>query len=309
METGRGLHDADTTSPGGPDLKDSSRLPPASGEEHEGQRRILLVDDVEVYREMGRVILKRLGHVVTTAANGETAAKLACQQSFDLIFMDLQMPVLDGFGATARIRAHERTTGAHVPIVAMTCPNPGVWEKCLAAGMDGHLSKPVQRVDIIDVINRHRRFDRASCTTPDTEGHGQPAAIRPTDEETAADLVPVFDRGGLLDLLCGDEAMAEKFLELYLNTVGGYLDQLAAALFSANVKQVHILAHTIKGAAINIGALQVSELAHQLETLVREGGLAGAVELFDGLMSSVIRFRREAESGREKPLASRQYDR
>jgi CheY-like chemotaxis protein len=310
-------------------LYDVPNVSPDSGDsidEHQKQYHILLADDVEIYREMGRVILKRLGHRVTLAQNGAEAATLASRQPFDMIFMDIQMPVLDGFDATARIRIHEKLTRLHVPIIAMTCPCLGVWEKCFAAGMDGYLSKPVQRDDVISTISRQFEKEKAdnlarsqipaplpsgiaseaSAAPPGvTSGNCDPASAQqsPRDSATALlfvpdsplELMPVFDRNGLMDLLYGEEELVKKFLNLYLASVGSYLDQLSAALFAADVVQVHVLSHSMKGAAVNIGALRVCDAAHRLETLARAGDLEGAVGIFDTLMSAVVEFRGQAE--------------
>jgi len=105
--------------------------------------------------------------------------------------------------------------------------------------------------------------------------------------------LPVFDRDALLDLLGGDQELMGQILERYLDCLADYLDLLPEALFAADVQQVRIKAHLIKGAAINIGALQVSEAARQLEMLARGGELDGAVGLLNHLMSSVDSFHRE----------------
>jgi len=315
-------YDDPNVSSGSDCLQDPLRAPTDSAEGHEKQCHILLVDDVEIYREMGRVILKRLGHRVTLAKNGEEAATLASRQAFDLIFMDIQMPVLDGFGAAAQIRNHEKLTRSHVPIIAMTCPSQGVWEKCFAAGMDGYLSKPVQREDVISTISRQFQQKKSDDTTPPrvltplpsgieqeasavTTGNGAewspPETPRDSDSallfvpDSPPEQLPVFDRRGLMDLLYGEEYLVKKFLNLYLASVGSYLDKLSAALFAANVEQVHVLSHSMKGAAVNIGALRVCDAARRLETLARAGELKGAVEIFDTLMSAVAEFRDQAE--------------
>jgi CheY-like chemotaxis protein/HPt (histidine-containing phosphotransfer) domain-containing protein len=319
-------HEVTNASPGSGDLEDTFHIPADSGsaEEHEQQLHILLADDVEIYREMGRVILKRLGHQVTLAKNGEEAATLAGLQTFDMIFMDIQMPVLDGLGAAARIRNNEKRTHSHVPIIAMTCPSQGVWERCLAAGMDGYLSKPVQREDVISIFRRFQQehtdgarltemlsplaggIERAGAAIPLVTAGNRPkvsaserlrdiAADQPSDPLAAAEQLPVFDRQGLMDLLCGEKDLIKSFLELYLGSVGGYLDQLSVALFAAQAGQVHALAHSMKGAAVNMGALRVSAAALRLETLTRTGELEGAVAIFGTLMSAVVEFRGQAE--------------
>jgi len=118
------------------------------------------------------------------------------------------------------------------------------------------------------------------------------ATIESRETATPEQLL-VFDRDALLDHLGGDVDLMGQILERYLDCLADYLDLLPGALFAADVQQVRIKAHLIKGAAINIGALQVSEAARQLEMLARGGKLDGAVGLLNHLMSSVDTFRRE----------------
>jgi signal transduction histidine kinase/CheY-like chemotaxis protein len=115
--------------------------------------RILLAEDNEINRAVATGILEKRGHMVVQAANGREAVE-ACQSgSFDLIFMDVQMPVLDGFDATRAIRDLEAVDGAHTPIIAMTAhAMAGDRDRCLAAGMDDYLSKPVQKEDLLGIL-------------------------------------------------------------------------------------------------------------------------------------------------------------
>ena len=128
--------------------------------------RILLAEDNVVNQKVAVSLLSRLGHVVTVAANGQLAIDAYRSQTFDLILMDVQMPVLSGFDATAAIREIERHTGAHVPIVAMTArAMKGDRERCLQAGMDDYMSKPIQGQHVMEVIWRtlSSSAGRAGC--------------------------------------------------------------------------------------------------------------------------------------------------
>ena len=160
--------------------------------------------------------------------------------------------------------------------------------------MDDYLPKPVQRHDITAMIDRHLTRGQADAGAPAATGRQSPhqgAGIQAAEPETAPGQLPVFDREALLELLGGDEALMGKFITLYLNTVGQYLDKLSAALFLGDIEQVQVQAHTVKGAAINVGAVQVSNAAYQLESLARSGSLAGAIALYDDLMKAAVRFR------------------
>jgi CheY-like chemotaxis protein len=111
--------------------------------------KILLVEDVVINQRVASRILEKLGHTVTLAHDGREAVAAWEEGRFDLILMDVQMPVMDGFEATALIREQERSTGKHVPIIAMTAyAMKGDEEKCRAAGMDGYVSKPAKQEEI-----------------------------------------------------------------------------------------------------------------------------------------------------------------
>ncbi len=118
-------------------------------------RRILLAEDNVVNRAVAAAILEKCGHSLVHAVNGREAVEAAAREQFDLIFMDVQMPEMDGYEATRRIRAAERTTGRHTPIAAMTAhAMAGDRERCLSAGMDDYLSKPLDKVELFALLDR-----------------------------------------------------------------------------------------------------------------------------------------------------------
>ena len=117
--------------------------------------RILLAEDNPVNQKVTVRVLERKGHIVVVAPNGREAVTFASQQRFDLILMDIQMPEMDGYEATAAIREMERTTGVHTPIVAMTGhAMKSDQERCLAAGMDDYISKPIHMNDLIQKVEQ-----------------------------------------------------------------------------------------------------------------------------------------------------------
>jgi len=283
------LHEALQAILSGAPLSSSEPVTRHSLREQRERCRILLVDDVELNRELGRIILQKMGHLVTLAVNGEDAVAEIGRQPFDLVFMDVQMPVLDGYGAAARIRELEVTGGGHLPIIAMTAnAMQGDREKCLGAGMDDYVSKPVNREEIADAIRRQLR--RRSLAGPAPAVQSLPAAGELPGAAVAA---PVFDRGGLVGRLGGNEALIAKFIGLYLKTLDPHLALLSDALLSADIDQVRVQAHTIGGSSANIGALRVHAVALQLESLARGGGLEGGVPLLDALRQEGSEFRRQ----------------
>ncbi len=117
--------------------------------------RVLLAEDNAVNQKIAIRVLEKHGHHVTVAANGRLALAALDQATFDVVLMDVQMPEMDGFESTAAIRNHERETGNHVPIIAMTAhAMPGDRERCIAAGMDSYIAKPLKAAELIDLLER-----------------------------------------------------------------------------------------------------------------------------------------------------------
>ena len=118
-------------------------------------RHILLAEDNAVNQTLVVRLLQKRGYIVTVAADGQAALEALEKQSYDLVLMDVQMPVLDGFQATAAIREREKSGDRHVPIIAMTAHSlKGDQERCIAAGMDGYVSKPIRTADLFEAIEK-----------------------------------------------------------------------------------------------------------------------------------------------------------
>jgi CheY-like chemotaxis protein len=143
-------------------LQGSSRIeaqphpgPNHAAEQGELHLRLLLVEDNPVNRLVATRLIEKQNHTVTAAANGQEALEMIEKEKFDCVLMDVQMPVLDGFEATAAIRNKERSSGGHLPIIAMTAhAMAGDLDRCLAAGMDGYISKPIKAKDVFATIER-----------------------------------------------------------------------------------------------------------------------------------------------------------
>jgi len=170
-------------------------LPAHSGSAAEtplGVLSVLLADDVEINREMALTVLERAGHAVVLAEDGRQAVERYAAGRFHLVFMDVQMPEMDGMQATQAIRALERAAGLpHTPIVAMTAyATAEDRDKCLAAGMDDYLSKPVKPVQMLKMLQRH-------CAGV-TQAETVPVTVQSQEAE-----LPVFARDDLLERLGG----------------------------------------------------------------------------------------------------------
>jgi signal transduction histidine kinase/CheY-like chemotaxis protein len=119
-------------------------------------RRVLVAEDSSVNQQLARRLLEKRGFEVVLACNGREAVEAHARENFDFMLMDIQMPEMNGFEATAIIRERERTDDSHTPIVALTaCAMKGDQERCLQAGMDGYITKPINSAELYDVIDRH----------------------------------------------------------------------------------------------------------------------------------------------------------
>jgi signal transduction histidine kinase/CheY-like chemotaxis protein len=135
-------------------------LPPGGASCPPRSLRVLLAEDNAVNQKLAVKLLERQGHVVTVASDGKAAVELFGRQDFDLILMDVQMPQMDGLEATRLIRQHERNRGSRIPIVSMTAhAMKADEERCLAAGMDAHLVKPIDSRRLLAMIDSFQRFD------------------------------------------------------------------------------------------------------------------------------------------------------
>jgi CheY-like chemotaxis protein len=252
----------------------------------------LLVDDVEINRELARIILEKQGHQVTQATNGQEALEKAQRGGFDLIFMDIQMPVMDGFEATNEIRSFELSRGLQpVPIVAMTAyALQGDRDRCLSAGMDGYISKPIREDELFTMIDR--LVFGQSVQAPPAEPDARPVEISPEPEQARTQ---VFDRQGLLVRLGGNEDLVQKIVTMFFTSADEHLALLRQAARSGDAEQMLAKAHAIKGSAANVGAIRLSEAAAALEKALREKQPAEQPQLLARLEEQYALFEVESE--------------
>ena len=153
-------------------------------------RMVLLAEDNPVNQRVARALLEKRGHTVVVVENGREATEALATQQFDVVLMDLQMPVMDGLQATAAIRAMEQSTGRHTPIVAMTAhAMRGDDRRCLEAGMDAYLPKPVKAADLMSIIERLTR-DEARVRRTLSNVARVNRMVRPVATEVVADAPP-----------------------------------------------------------------------------------------------------------------------
>jgi CheY-like chemotaxis protein len=208
-----------------------------------GSLRLLLVEDGLVNQQVAVRLLEQRGHSVEVANNGLEALQRFDSEAepFDAILMDVQMPEMDGFEATAAIRARERASGRHVPIVAMTAHAiKGDRERCLAAGMDDYLSKPIRAEELYRVVEA---------------------------QVIAAPLEPAFDVESALAQLGGDTDTLREIAAIFTTEAPTMLASLRDAVAAGDAGAVRMAAHAIKGSLGAFAAHRAAAAARELERL------------------------------------------
>ena len=219
-----------------------------------------MVEDNLINQKVATRFLERLGHQVQVAGNGKDALVPLDVLTLDLGFMDVQMPEMDGFEATAAIRERERVSGGHLPIFAMTAhAMKGDRERCLAAGMDEYLSKPIQENKIMQAIK-----------TITEQVHVSQKAAESTKCADAA-----FDPAAAMEHLGGDETFLAEIGSLFLVEGSKLMEAIRTGVARNDAQVILRAAHSLKGEAGHLSATSVVEAARQLELLMSDGRLIG----------------------------------
>jgi two-component system sensor histidine kinase/response regulator len=210
--------------------------------------KILLVEDNPVNQRVAQRTLQNLAAEVTIANNGAEALERIAAAAFDAVLMDCQMPVMDGFTATRRIRELESSRGIkRLPIIALTANVMSEdRENCIAAGMDAHLGKPIEPAQLIEALSRFL---------------------------TARAAAPAIDRKALRELTGGDAEFERELAETFVSSGDQCLAEIMAALQISDFDTVRKRAHSLKGASANIHALDLSQAASSLENAVRDNSI------------------------------------
>ena len=243
--------------------------------EHAGANtmlKILLAEDNPINQKLATRLLEKRNHVVTVANNGKEALAALEQSSFDLVLMDMQMPEMDGFEATTLLRQREQGTGRHQQVVAMTAmAMNGDRERCLAAGMDGYLSKPIRPQELDEMLDGYVAGKESAAT----EIEAAPAADDP------------IDISQLLDRIEDDRALLGELVELFRDDYPMHLQAAQKAIDEHNPDELERAGHTLKGALGNLSAKQASALALDLEMMGKANELGNSQSTLDRLQHEI----------------------
>lgn len=271
-----------------PEPAPSAATPRQPGDADRGRFRVLLVEDNEVNRLVASEILTRAGYQLRTAEHGARALELLEQGPIDVVLMDCQMPVLDGFGATRQLRANETRTGRRrTPVVALTANAvKGDRARCLEAGMDDYVTKPIEPKLLLDALDRVLGRQPAAAANA-------PAAASTT--------VPVIDANQLFERCMQDRGLMSEVLESFGRQATNGLETIRSALARLDQEEIGRLAHHLKGAAATVAAAEVTTMSQELEQMSRDGDLHAANQLVERLAAALERCLDEI------PRLQRQY--
>ena len=249
--------------------------------------RALLVEDNELNQEVAIEFLQMLGLAVDLAADGAIALQKVRQQRYDVVLMDMQMPVMDGLSATRAIRQLPGMQA--LPIIAMTANAMAQdRERCLEAGMNDHIAKPI---DVQELVDKLRRWVRPGGSRQPPARAARPRQPAPGPQsgwiDALADIEGLDARRGL-GLVMGRERLYRELLTRFVASQSGQAKAIAQALASGQRDEARRLAHTLKGLAGQIGALPLREQAARLEAALRDGE-ADPAPLLAGIASELPR--------------------
>ncbi len=263
---------------------DEVKVPPSAHRKLKTSTRrlgILLAEDNAVNRKLATALLEKMGHTVSVAENGREVLAACEERKFQLILMDIQMPVMDGLKATSAIREREKGTGEHLPIIAMTAhAMKGDRERCLDAGMDGYVSKPIDPNELFATIEEVAGAMGRSQEPSSGSGSSSPG----------------IDYEMLLGRVGGDRQLLAELVNIFLDECPKMLGQIQDAIRDGDGEALWKASHTLKGSVGNFAAPAAFEAALRLEKIGRAGVIAEAE-------AALLELEAELETLRESLLS------
>jgi CheY-like chemotaxis protein/HPt (histidine-containing phosphotransfer) domain-containing protein len=239
--------------------------------------KVLVAEDNAVNRKLASSILQRAGHNAILVTNGREAVDAMEREQFDVVLMDVQMPVMGGFEATRLIRERQAGSGRRTPIIAATAhAMKGDREACFEAGMDGFAAKPIQSAKLLEMLDR-----LCAGSTP------------ATNETATADKAEsdALDEGALMKLVGGDQKLAGELAGLFLEDLEPRVTEITAAVTGLDAVRLRAGAHALCGSAGSLKAGIVSAAAGALEAMGRSGELGGVQRGLADLNSALASLR------------------
>jgi CheY-like chemotaxis protein len=252
------------------------------------QLDVLVAEDNTVNQRLLIGLLEKHGHHVSLAHNGRQAVQLYQNKNFDLVLMDVQMPEVDGYQATEQIRQLQAAEGQRVPIIALTAhASPADRRRCLAAGMDEYMSKPIRAKSLFALI------EKLTGHPSKLDGSMDPNSEKPKH----IDWEHAFDTVG------GDRKLLEELIGVFLKDQAQILADIESAVMRCDEKNLRLSAHTMKSALTHLGGRVPASIAAELEQLSKNEGLTGAAELLSKLRQNLSLVNEEMQQfiQRSKP--------
>ena len=279
------LLNAIVTAMDGPQASAVTHSPVHIADRHERRTsfHVLLADDNVVNQKLALRILEKRHCTVETASTGTAVLQALEKRSFDVILMDVQMPEMDGFEATAAIREKEKSTGKHVPIIAVTAHAlKGDRERCLAGGMDEYISKPIDAKELFAVIERLVPYPVESRAQSEVSKSGASKLERSE---------AVLDEVYLRDKTDNDEQLLQELIELFRLDCPRMLKQIDDAITAEDPRALELAAHALKGAIGTFAAQPSFEAALRLEMMGREHQIIEAGRAYKILETEIDRLQ------------------
>jgi CheY-like chemotaxis protein/HPt (histidine-containing phosphotransfer) domain-containing protein len=220
--------------------------------------KVLVAEDNLLQQTTLKHLLESVGCQAIVVSDGKAAVEEFEQGNFDVVLMDILMPVMDGFEATRLIRERERITGGAVPVVALTSYSlKAIQEKCEAVGMNGYLAKPVAKNKLLEALQRLNR--------------PQELSVLPEVEMSDVPELAILEPRPVLENLDYDLDTYRELIDMYLNDYAAVGDQLAGKLSGDDLTDIKTCAHGLKGIAASIGGLRLADVANRIQEMCREG--------------------------------------
>jgi PAS domain S-box-containing protein len=285
----------------------TNRLPQAERTES-APLRVLLAEDNAVNQLLAVRLLQKRGHSVKVTGNGREALDALECGTYDLVLMDVQMPEMDGIEATMALREREKITGGHQPVVALTAlVIKGDKERCLAAGMDGYLSKPIRQYDLDEILESYATKLSAGGISKESSEIAKPGLPRPQSSselsQTRQELRARFslNEAELMDRIGGDLEFLAELTEVFRMEYPRQLSAARKAVANRDGDALNKAGHALRGALANLAATDPAALAASIELIGATGDPSTASVLLDQLEQDIKTVLTSLESLCQEP--------